>query len=179
MKISDKVYEQTKTPGYYLTSKGVIDYNLEYIGYIRGCYQRQTDLVQGDEYQIIFDVDWQGEFFECITPTQLIVLVYNRGRVDSGIEYNLNNFTYKNHQCFLKIPNNIKVMWDHDLIEKKYLLSYIMIKSVILPELSLKIHEILLESIRLDSDNYKEAIQPPITKRTKELAKTNYGFDLK
>ncbi len=58
MKISDEFYEGTKTPGFYLTSKGVIDYNIYiYIEYIYKCYQRQNNHVKGDECYITFDVD--------------------------------------------------------------------------------------------------------------------------
>src|SRR5581483_8424617 len=112
MRISEKVYEQTQTPGYYLTTKGIIDYNLKYVGYGYGQEIKAYDI---KIYSCDFTNDtWKGKKFTCYCNTTneyvfSIVLRYARKIVNDDIKDHLDNFTYKNHDtCFLKIPNNIK-----------------------------------------------------------------------
>lgn len=171
---------KSNKPGYFLTSKGIIDSNLQYTG----CIVRITEncgykRVKDDGYLIIFDIDWQGEFFECVTPTKLIILVYNQPRIDDQVNHNINHYTYHNyHEYFLKIPNTIYIMWHDNLINKNELISsYYSLKSIMLPELSLIIHYILLELIRNDYDHYK-MIDISITDEAKSLAKHCYNIDL-
>jgi hypothetical protein len=169
---------KSKTPGYFLTSKGVIDCHLNYTGYIVCKYDRPSEIKE-DDYLIIFDVDWQGELFNCITSTNNIILVNNQPRIDNQITYNLHHFTYQNHQhFFLKIPNNIYIMWHDNLIDKNNIMySYFLIKLISLTELSLIIHNILLELLRNDYEHYK-VIDNIITTEAKSIAKRVYKIDL-
>ena len=173
MKIPETVFENTQTPGYYLTSKGVVDYNLRYVGYL---YDTEHPLRNINEYSFDFKVDWGGDVFICKHLHEQILIVYDKGLIDDDKNH-INNFTYKNHNgCFLKIPNNIKVMHDNNLINvKNFTLSHLIIKSILLlSEVSLIIHNILLELIRLNYDNYKEIIQSPMNEHTKRVLEETF-----
>lgn len=163
----------SKISGYFLSEEGVIDTNLQYIGYIvhkrnREHFDAKIKLKE-NEYLINFYVDWQGEFFECDTPTHKMALIYNQCLIKhNDIMYNINNFTYINHDNYLlKIPNNVNVMWVNNLINQyNTLYIHFLIKSISLPELK-----------RKDYNNYK-LINNIVTSDVKALAKHCFQFDL-
>lgn len=166
IKIPEQVFELTQTPGYFLTSTGVIDYNLKYIGYVWDTDQTKNLSIHNkiDKYSINFNLEWgRGKLFVCNTHNQQILLIYDNYVRGEDIEKQLNDFTYKNKQsCFLKIPNNIKVMWDYDLIDKHNLLySHFLLKNFLIVDVSLLLHAYILEIIRLNYNNYTVALQNP------------------
>lgn len=180
----------SKTPGYFLSEAGVIDTNLQYIGYI----VHNRDILQVDkkyfpeyydigekECLIKFHVDWQGEFFECVTPTHNIALVYNNYHKlkNNQIKYNLHNYDYLNSDDYiLKVPNNVYVLWHDNLINQYDIVCiYFFIKTLSLPELSFIICHTLLELIRTNYNNYK-IIDNIVTPEAKSLAYHSFRVNL-
>lgn len=172
MKISETIFESTQTPGYYLTKTGVIDYNLRYVGYLYDTGNLPHNIGQ---YSFDFNVEWCGDIFICKHLSQQILIVYDKRLINDNKNH-INNFTYKNHDgCFLKIPNNIKVMRDNNMINmKNSSLSHLIIRSIVPIEISFEIHNLLLELIRLDYDNYEEVIQSPINEHTKIILEETF-----
>jgi hypothetical protein len=174
IKIPEQVFELTETPGYYLTSTGVIDYNLKYIGYIYDTVQTKHKI---DNYRINFNLEWgNGKLFVCHTHNQQILLFYDHYVIGKAIENQLNDFTYKNYQsCFHKIPNNIKVMWDYDLIDKQKLLySHFLLRNMLIVDVSLLLHEYILEILRLNYTDYTVVLQEPKKLSTIKRLKNEY-----
>ena|SRR5436305_11176021 len=158
MILDTKVNPNSLTPGFFVIQNGIINKDFMLVGYsqlfpVNHWQNSYTIIYDNDTY--LYKIIWQTGRRDLI-PCMESLDYYNSKIISYEFLEDTASYIYTSYgDKFLKIPNDIIAMQECGLYTKFHILSYHYFNDALISDISKIIHVMLVESIRLDYDNYK------------------------